>query len=474
MRCSFLPTICLSILIQFAVHVPSFADDWTNSGGNAQRNGRTTEIGPGAPSPLWNGGRPSIIAWQPVTEGKRVFLVRQTAFPPNNVPNDALIVAMDLDNGAELWAKPVPYNSGDWIPWISGVKNGRVFVSRSGNGGSIAAKMHALDAATGDPIWPTGSQDTTRGGAYDGVVFAPDGDPIVGDHLNLARVNAEDGTTVWRQARNRAVSGDCGAAIFGNAIYIDGTRAGPAQVIERRDLASGAYMYESPLMPGFTEQNWPMVGPDGTVYFSRTQNNAGTDFFYAFTDTGTALVEKWHVPAGWSTSSEFAVGNDGLVYMIGPGRMLQALDPDDGSVVHFYGPLDSDGSGVTPRMAVDSLGRLFVGNGQFNTGRVYSFDPDLSFRWSVAVASVNVGGPVIGANGTLIIAGVGTDVRAFRTPCNPCDANCDSNVDLNDVPAFVDALLGQGSNCSACQANTNADASVDGLDLSSFIDCLLP
>src|SRR5262249_47303589 len=143
----FLISLCFVILT--AGRTRALGDDWTNSGGDAGRNGRTAEVGPGAPDPLWSSGRPSIIAWQPVTEGPRVFMVRETDFPPTNVPNDAFIVAMNLDTGAELWAKPVPYNSGDWIPWIAGVKNGRVFVSRSGNGGSVAAKMYALDVVTG-------------------------------------------------------------------------------------------------------------------------------------------------------------------------------------------------------------------------------------------------------------------------------------------------------------------------------------
>lgn len=101
---------------------PARAADWTNSGGNASRNCLTSELGPiDITNTLWSGGRPSIIAWQPVIEGNRVFLVRELTFPPDSVPNDAYIVAMDLDTGGELWAETLPYNSGDWIPWIAGV-----------------------------------------------------------------------------------------------------------------------------------------------------------------------------------------------------------------------------------------------------------------------------------------------------------------------------------------------------------------
>ena len=91
-------------------------------------------------------------------------------------------------------------------------------------------------------------------------------------------------------------------------------------------LATGAFQYQSSVMPGFTLQNTPMAGPDGTIYLSRTQNNVITDFFYAFTDTGTALVEKWNVAADWGTASEFTIGKSGWKTLpISPGVSPLAL-----------------------------------------------------------------------------------------------------------------------------------------------------
>src|SRR5258705_13745280 len=68
---------------------PLLAGDWTNAGGNAARNGQSDEVGPVTKTLAWSGGRPSIIAWQPVTSGGRVFMVRLTAFVPSVVPNEA-------------------------------------------------------------------------------------------------------------------------------------------------------------------------------------------------------------------------------------------------------------------------------------------------------------------------------------------------------------------------------------------------
>src|SRR6187549_2590587 len=103
------------------------AGDWTNAGGNAARNGQSDEVGPAAKTLAWSGGRPSIIAWQPVTSGGRVFMVRQTGFIPTGVPNEAPVVCQDLDTGAELWTFNVPYNPGDWTPWIAGCSDGKVY-----------------------------------------------------------------------------------------------------------------------------------------------------------------------------------------------------------------------------------------------------------------------------------------------------------------------------------------------------------
>jgi len=65
-------------------------------------------------------------------------------------------------------------------------------------------------------------------------------------------------------------------------------------------------------------------------------------------------------------------------------------------------------------MAIDAQGFVFVTNGGFTGGALYSFNPDLTLRWSENITNVNVGGPAIGNNGTLIVCGTGTNVRAYE------------------------------------------------------------
>jgi len=59
---------------------------------------------------------------------------------------------------------------------------------------------------------------------------------------------------------------------------------------------------------------------------------------------------------------------------------------------------------------------VYLNNGAFSNGTFYSFNSDLTPRWSVSVPNANIGSPAIGENGTLVIAGIGTNVKAYRTP----------------------------------------------------------
>jgi outer membrane protein assembly factor BamB len=337
---------------------------------------------------------------------------RRRGSPPAGSPTGTPIHCLDLDTGAVQWTVHVPYSSGDWTTWIAGVSHGRLFASRAGNGASVQAPLHCYDSVTGAPLWT--STERTDMGAYDGAVFAPDGDPILASFTRIKRFDSLTGAVVWSAARVCSVSGNCGGAlaVSGDALYVaDAVPGGHA--IRKHSLATGQFLYQGPTLPGFTLQNTPLVGPDGSIYLSRTQNNLVTDFFYAFHDTGTSIVEKWHVPAQWTTNAECAVGPDGSVYMIGPGRIVQRLDPATGAVLARAPPLAT--GTIAPRIATDPLGNVFVSNGAFSEGRVFAYDAALQAKWQVALPNVNIGGPAIGIDGTLVVAGIGTTVRAYRT-----------------------------------------------------------
>ncbi|MBL8761981.1 MAG: PQQ-binding-like beta-propeller repeat protein, partial [Phycisphaerae bacterium] len=402
----------------------------------------------------------SSIAWQPVIEGSRVFIVRQTGFPPEPNSDESPVVCMNLDTGQELWFRHIPWLTGDWTTWIAGVANGKVFVSRSGNGASVKAKVHALDAATGATLWS--SVDLIDAGPYDGVVFAPNGDPVVASFTKIWRLNAATGTTVWTANRVGSVSGNCGGAIYGNAIYVADAVVG-GHAIKKFNLTTGAFMYQSPTLAGFTIQNTPMVAPDGTIYLSRVQNNASVDFFYAIDDNGASMSVRWSVPAHWTTESEFAVASDGSVFMMDPGNKIARRRASDGSLMSSTAAIPADFS--QPRMAVDAQDRLYFSNGAFANGRFYSFNPDLTERWSVAVTNINIGAPAFGRDGTLLVAGTGTNIKAYRTTRCPADFNHDGFVNGDDYDAFAEVF-----DAADPAADLNHDGFVNGDDYDLFAE----
>lgn len=114
-------------------------------------------------------------------------------------------------------------------------------------------------------------------------------------------------------------------------------------------------------------------------------------------------------------------------------------------------------------VAVDSFGRIFYGNGGF-PGTIYSFNPDLTTRWTVAVPNLNQGGPVLAGDGTLLVAGSGTNFRAFYTqPCPSGDLNCDGIVNALDLAALLAAWGGSGA------GDLNGDGVVGPQDLSILL-----
>ncbi|MCH7703159.1 MAG: PQQ-binding-like beta-propeller repeat protein, partial [Planctomycetes bacterium] len=416
------------------------------------------------------GSVPAIVAQQAVTDGNLVVMSRITTF---DLPDGTSLVAHDLTTGEMLWETMLPSNFPDsWRSRVTAIRDGHVYATRSGN--TNLEYLYALDPADGTVVWE--SEDLIDEGTTESPAFAESGDLIVGNFFSVMRIDHEDGTTVWQSDRSCPTSNGCEAAVFDDRVYLwQASAAGPK--VTAFDLAGGAELYSSEgIGGGFIQQLGLLVGPDGTIYAPRTQNNPITDFFVALEDTGTALQEKWSVPMGYTPFASFAVGPDGSVYSYSPDKEILRLDPDTGEILNTSIPLESDF--FQPRMAIDAVGRLFVTNGAFSKGTLFSFDVDLTLRWSETILNVNIGGPALGQGGILIVCGIGTDVRAYQTS-SPCegDANGDGLVDPLDS-GFVLARFGcpVGTGDPSCDAaDQNGDGVVDPLDvgfvLARFGEC---
>jgi outer membrane protein assembly factor BamB len=384
--------------------------DWNTAvGRDAARTGLSPEIGPLGSHLLWQGGRPGIVAQQGCAAGNSFFTNRIQSF---TIPTGTWITAQDIDTGDEAWAVQLPFDSQNpsHRSKVSAVRDGNVYATRSGNG--TEDFLYALDPADGAILWQ--SEDKIGEETTESVAFAPNGDIVAGNFSSVMRIAAADGSTVWATARTCPTSNGCSAAVFGDRVYLWEASAGGPKVTAF-DLATGARLYSTPAVSaGLAQQLGLFVGPDGAVYAPRTQNNPATDFLVSYTDTGTDFVENWRTPLGYVPFASFGVGPDGTVYSYSRDLRVVRLDPSGGLVLDQTDPLPGDFP-YQPRMAIDAAGKVFVTNGGFASGELFAFDADLTFRWSEPVTNVNVGGPVLCANGTLLVCGVGTDVRAYRT-----------------------------------------------------------
>jgi outer membrane protein assembly factor BamB len=452
----------------------ALAADWTNTGGNSLRNGFNDVLGPVAADQAWSTPEFSIIAWSPVTLGDRVFVVKESGFPTNGGQANDTCVAYRLDNGQEIWRRSLPFSGNttqDWIAWIAGARDGKVYASRSGNGASVSQVMYALDAATGNTVWT--SQAPTAAGSYDGVVFAPDGDLIVGDFRNVTRIDSIDGHTVWRIGRVGSVSGNCGAAASSTAVYIVDAVVG-GHSVKKLDIDTGAMQYQSPVMTGFTSQNSPFLSHDGqTVYFARSQNNQPVDNFFAFRDTGSSFTLLWSRPVKWTTSHEHGIAADGSIYTFipapdGVSDSFVRLNPLDGAVVGtapVLNPLRS--VNLSPRTAIGGDGTVYLSNGWASNpatdGRLWAFTPDLSqILFELPLDRQNIGGPALAHDGSLIVSDR-NGVRAYRSDRCQADFNGDNQVDFFDYLDFVAAFDAEDDS-----ADFNGDNQVDFFDYLDF------
>ncbi len=440
------------------------AQDWTNLGGGPGRNGQSPVIGPRTPTLRWSAPNNVVISWAPFVWNNAVFTVRETGFPQSGGAANDAIVSYDLATGLVRWSKTLAYNGNpaqQWIASIAGVRDGRVYASRSQNG--TPQPITALDANTGAVLWTSTATQTAF--AYDGAVFEPGGDLIVGDFDTLKRIRASDGATVWGVTRTCPVSGNCGAAVSATGVYIDEAFPG-GQILSKRNLATGAVLYQSPLMPGFTDQNSPFVW-NNLVFFSRTQNSTAVDFLFAFQDTGTALVQLWSTPVRWTTSHEHGVGLDGSIYAFNPAGEFVRLDPFSGLELANAGVFaPAAGTNLSPKTAVDAQGYVYLSNGWAsnppNQGRLWAFTPDLSQTlFTLNYSRQNNGGPALGGDGFLVMCDL-AGVYVYRDPvASYCTAGTSSNGCVATLSGIgtPDANAGSGFTLSA----NNVDGQRSGL-----------
>ena len=133
------------------------------------------------------------------------------------------------------------------------------------------------------------------------------------------------------------------------------------------------------------------IAPDGTIYFCTL---CGLDFteFYALDPDGTL---KWSYPTNLCVPAWPMIGPDGTIYFRAwADDNLYALDPD-GTLKWSY---PSDGPSTSP--AIDSGGTIYLGN-WYN---LCALDPDGTLKWSYPTNQQIGNPPAIGPDGTIYLA----------------------------------------------------------------------
>lgn len=385
------------------------AQNWnTSTGGNPQRNGLSIQYGPSDETLLWSGGLTSVIARPPVSDS--IYLAAVRIHNLGDQAQGSKIVMMDIRNGDTLWTKnlPMDFPATDWYNKISAIKDGVLYASRSGN--SNQSYIYALDASDGSVIWR--SEGLTDESSSEGLNFLSNGDLIVGNRQSVLRINKIDGTTVWETYRLGYQDG-AELAIYDSKIYGIVNDLGFVKVAAF-DSSTGQMLYKtSALDGGLVQQQALFLGNDGKIYLPRSQNNPITDSLYSFTDNGGGFTQNWSIPIHYIPFSSSGIGPDGSVYSYNrSGKVIRINhitgNVTDSSQVILYG------NATYPRMSIDAAGRVYVTNGGFSDGKFYSFNADLTLRWQTPITNVYIGGPLIGWDGTLVICGIGSDIRAYR------------------------------------------------------------
>lgn len=77
-----------------------------------------------------------------------------------------------------------------------------------------------------------------------------------------------------------------------------------------------------------------------------------------------------------------------------------------------------------------------------------------------------------------IASGTSRDRNANGIPdeceCDPCDTDCDGDVDAFDIEPFLELLFGGGQPCGICSGDVDGNGVIDAFDIEPFLECLFP
>lgn len=303
----------LRLLLVLAISTPVFAADWPQFLGPA-RSG--SYAGP----PLnekWAAAGPRVLWRKPVGQGLSGPVVAGSRLILFHRLDDREIVeSLDALSGAPQWRHAYPTAYRDDFGFDEGpravpvVANGMVYTY------GAEGKLHALDLATGKPVWTV---DAMRQYDVDKGFFGAAGSPLVEDGRVIANVggrkggivafDARSGKALWTATTDPAsYSSGVGATILGRRHAVFLTRNGLVGL----DPASGAIRFQRAWrarQAASVNAATPLVV--GTAIFVSAEYGPGAGLFRF---DGTKLMDVWASNDVLSNHYATSVYHEGQVY----------------------------------------------------------------------------------------------------------------------------------------------------------------
>lgn len=472
------------------------AADWTHLSGDAARSG----IAGGAPRAL---GEPIWIAtpqpdeefvWlsSPLVSGGRVFLTARRFEDLRHTDNR--VIALDIASGDRLWEHLIaPDVLQSWsTPAV--LPELELLVVASGEA------LFALDMMTGEIVWraqldaplvnasPVAAVGLRRNGAGTERVLITDHVPHATGTLygvNLSPFHAADnpyqpGEIAWR-ADVPLTSGSTPAYDDGVVVVAGGDGS-----VAAFDAVDGAALWTT------------AASSDG--FFGGVSMRSG--FVYAATydfdgSGNNSDLVKLDASDGrlvWSTPCERTdaipvVSDDARIFLsagiagFGSAVKVQAFEDLGASAALLWDTRVQTGGALTvggwTHHPVLAGGLLYAGvpdgSGLFGPyAELLVLDVSLEPADEGFVVSRGSGAGGSPAVGDGIILSFGVDGLLAFDSCDPCDMNCDGQVNAFDIEAFLGLLFDGELPCGPCSGDVNTDGVIDAFDIEPFLACLFP
>lgn len=381
----------LALILSFTIFVNS--QNWPTIGGKNERNGLTKITGPDSVlTPFWSINSSLTQIGNSVFTFGNKFVTSRSVFSPYT----AKIECRSLTDGNLLWEMMASSSS---RMFAVGFTEDAVYAHDY-----LTDTLYALSPEDGSIKWKF--KETNFFGGNTGLLFAENGDPI----LRGKRLDRKTGQVKWFYNYIVPVMPNAGFAAKDSIYYHYSGGIGQPIRLFALNLNSGQFKYQSDALPGAGDQEWPVtVGSDGTIYLTRDGGK-----LYSFEDTGSQLRIKWtYTPSATEMPGHFANDKAGNLYVI-DNDTVKLLDKSNGTVIAKSRVRIK--SSFFPNITVDEEGKVYVNNNEAALGKIVCLSADLqNVLWEMDVPYITYCGPALSKDGTLIIAGAGTNIRAYKT-----------------------------------------------------------